>query len=356
MPIYKVKGKKKYEVRVNYVDVDGKYKTKYGSATTYSDAIDKYKELYENRFSKTSIRLGDLCDLFLKDKSLRIKPSAYNTYCKVINVILRYFEKDLEIGNLTPLLIRNWHNQLFREHCSKTTVANYNNVLSLLMKYAIQYLGLKGNPVELAGKVSKSPYPHRDFYTFDEFNRFLGSIDQDKDYPYWILYQVLFYTGCRIGEAFALFPSDIDLDKCMISISKTYIILDGQPYLSPPKTKNANRKIKIPQFLSDLLREYIQRLPVENIRLFFPITSNNLAKHNIKYSKIANLKPIRIHDFRHSAISFLISKNVPIMEISKRVGHSSPEITYRVYAHLYPDKDQKIANLEQKDFEDWESI
>lgn len=351
MPIYKKNGKKKYTVRVNYVDIDGNYKAKYGTATTYAQAVDRYKELYENRYSQNYVKLGDLCELFLKEKKLSVKPSTYFVYSKVVNIILKYFNKNMEIGDLTPILIRNWHTKLFDQKCSKTTVANYNNVLNLLMKYAVRYLGLKKNPVVLAEQISKSKNPRRSFYTLDEFNRFIDCIDKTKYYPYWVLYQVLFYTGCRIGEAFALFPSDINLEEQTISITKTYTIIDGQPYLCPPKTTNANRKIKIPQFLAQLLREYIQKLPIEDIRLFFPITHNNLAKNNIKFSKKANLPPIRIHDFRHSAISFLISQNVPIMEISKRVGHSSPEITYKVYAHLYPDKDKKIADLIQKEFE-----
>ena len=60
------------------------------------------------------------------------------------------------------------------------------------------------------------------------------------------------------------------------------------------------------------------------------------------------VKLIRVHDLRHSAVALLIEEGVPIMEISKRCGHRSADVTYKVYAHLYPNKEESIARMLDK--------
>ena len=59
--------------------------------------------------------------------------------------------------------------------------------------------------------------------------------------------------------------------------------------------------------------------------------------------KATGLKRIRIHDLRHSHVSFLIELGFSAVAIADRVGNESIEITYR-YAHLFPSKQTEMAN------------
>ena len=59
----------------------------------------------------------------------------------------------------------------------------------------------------------------------------------------------------------------------------------------------------------------------------------------------SGVKKIRIHDFRHSHASLLISKGVPITVISKRLGHSNIQMTLNIYAHLIPEDEDKAINI-----------
>ena len=56
----------------------------------------------------------------------------------------------------------------------------------------------------------------------------------------------------------------------------------------------------------------------------------------------------------------LIDMGIDILEISRRLGHESPKTTLDTYAHLYPDKDQKLAeelnSLRRPDAPDAESL
>ena len=59
----------------------------------------------------------------------------------------------------------------------------------------------------------------------------------------------------------------------------------------------------------------------------------------------AKLKPIRVHDLRHSHIALLIEKGMQPLVIAQRVGHDSVNTTMNIYGHLYPNKQKQVADL-----------
>ena len=63
-------------------------------------------------------------------------------------------------------------------------------------------------------------------------------------------------------------------------------------------------------------------------------------KKDIPYSK-KKVKQIKIHDFRHSHASQLLSSGVPITAISQRLGHSDIEMTLNAYSHILQTDDNK---------------
>ena len=61
-------------------------------------------------------------------------------------------------------------------------------------------------------------------------------------------------------------------------------------------------------------------------------------------AKQAELKQIVFHGLRHSHVSLLIHKGYQAVEIGKRVGHTSEEITFR-YAHMFPLKQHEMVDV-----------
>lgn len=125
------------------------------------------------------------------------------------------------------------------------------------------------------------------------------------------------------------------------------------------KTETSNRKILLPDVITNQLAIYIQYKQSNGIpsQFFFggdrPIAQRTYQRYFEKFTIEAGLKKIRIHDLRHSHASMLIHLNVPITVISKRLGHSSIEMTLKKYAHCYASGageaiaavDNAIANL-----------
>lgn len=59
----------------------------------------------------------------------------------------------------------------------------------------------------------------------------------------------------------------------------------------------------------------------------------------------ANLKQIRIHDFRHSCASLLINNGANITVVAQYLGHSDIEMTLKAYTHLIQKNNDEIIKV-----------
>ncbi len=58
---------------------------------------------------------------------------------------------------------------------------------------------------------------------------------------------------------------------------------------------------------------------------------------------------MRFHDLRHTAATLMLADSVPLVTVSKILGHASPAITAMIYAHaLDESKSLAIAGLSQQ--------
>ena len=56
-----------------------------------------------------------------------------------------------------------------------------------------------------------------------------------------------------------------------------------------------------------------------------------------------HLPPVSFHALRHTHASALIKAGIDLVQISKRLGHSNPTVTLRIYAHLFDPADEAAA-------------
>jgi integrase len=54
------------------------------------------------------------------------------------------------------------------------------------------------------------------------------------------------------------------------------------------------------------------------------------------------LAGFRWHDLRHCFVSHALAAGLPLFEVSRLAGHSSPTVTGTVYAHFLPDRDDAV--------------
>ena len=76
----------------------------------------------------------------------------------------------------------------------------------------------------------------------------------------------------------------------------------------------------------------------------FPITKSYLTSEIKRGIKLSGVKRIRLHDLRHSHTALLIEMGFTPLIIAERLGHERIETTMNTYAHLYPNKQVRMAD------------
>lgn len=308
----------------------------------------EYERSFMDQQSVTSdILFTSLVENYMEDMKHRLKPTTMENKRNIIEgKLLPYFSR-LKVCDIDTIKIRKWQNELitFRDEngrpYSQTYLKTVHNQLSAIMNYAVKHYRLASNPCHAAGSIGRSKANEMKIWTRDEYERFANQIDKSS---MKLAFDILFYTGIRSGELLALTPADILPDR-RFSINKNYARIKGEELFLVPKTPKSKRTIAIPDFLYEDILEYVSKLyGIEPGDRIFYFTKSALEKEIKRTAPKANLEPIRVHDLRHSHASMLIEMGFDILEISERLGHESAKTTLDTYSHLYPDKDQKLAD------------
>ena len=333
----------KWLIQYRYTDWQGKRRksTKRGFATK-REAEEWLRNFLITQKADFDMKFEDFWKMYCADMETRLREHTMRTKKYIVELkILPYFGNK-RVNDITAADIRQWQNELIKMGYSPTYLKTINNQLSAIFNYAVRYYDLKSNPCAKAGSMGKSKAEEMDFWTGEEFRKFIDSV-MNKRLSY-MAFMTLYWTGMRMGEILALNPKDVDLEKRTISITKSYQRLGKKDVITPPKTPKSKRVITIPEFLAADIKDYMDSLYElqENDRLF-PITKYYLEHEMQRGIKESGVKRIRVHDLRHSHASMLIELGFSPLEIANRLGHEKVETTLNTYAHLYPNKQTKLA-------------
>lgn len=360
MPQYKYQAKKgvKWLAKFNYTDPKtNKIKTEYKRGFESKRDAKAYEEFFLENLEiesgeKEPIRERTFEDVFHEyldsHKREDIKESTLSTKYNIFEKHIFPTFRDAIISEITDDDIANWQNQIkaikkpsgsvFSDSYLRTIQSQLNTIIN----YAVSKGYINHNP--LADIKNMGIKDKRvEFWNPEEYERFAYCA---MNYPeYYYAFEVLYWCGLRAGEMFALTLSDIDLKQALISITKTYQLVNGREIISTPKTPSSVRKVSMPGFLVDELKEYINMLydprPDERI---FRVSKSALCKVFHSLSQEAGLERITVHGLRHSHVSLLINKKYDIFEVSKRIGHKSIKTTQDIYGHLFDEVQRTIAN------------
>lgn len=141
---------------------------------------------------------------------------------------------------------------------------------------------------------------------------------------YALAIRLLLLTGMRRGEVVNLRWEHVDWKN-------------GQ--LALPTSKTGAKRVPLtPQAIKYLRDEHGPELgrlgPICLTAEGTDLRGDNLTRAWIRIRKLAGLKDVRLHDFRHSWASDAISAGVPLHVVGKVLGHKTATTTAR-YAHLH---------------------
>lgn len=350
-----------------YKDNKGKWYIKYRNRTKRGFSTKKEAEKYEAQMKLTGNELNEQITFdevaadFLSHKKNSVAYGTYSKYQKTYDdVITNMFPVKTKMSDITKMMCRR-----FRDKLSESTYStkSKNMVLTLfrsIVKHGTLYFNVKDNSTMIMERfkptyddMMRSKEQEMSVWTVEEFESFICEV---KNPVYKTLYIVLYYTGMRLGEALALKWKDYQNNTFDIYKSISYKTDKTLFEEKQPKNANSIRKVKVSNSIASIIEQYHEGeekiAGYKDSWYIFgrkrPLPPTSIERYKNNACKEANVKRIRIHDFRHSHASYLISQGINIVAVSRRLGHADVNMTLHTYTHLLKDKEDEIVQLLDK--------
>ena len=349
-----------YKCEGSYVDIDGvphRYHKRGFSSAEEAKEWERTFLLKATNEVNNNITFKELYFIYKDAKLSKIKSTSMYKVDQIVNLHILPYWGGTKLNKITTDKVENWQAELLNITYSK----NGNNI-----KYANSHLELIQTRFKTINKfgITKGFINDMRLSMFDiakrkdeikkemlfwqpyEFMEFIKEIDQLRFYTF---FNTLYWCGLRSGEALALTWKDIDLDKRIIKIRKSYS--KHGKIISTPKTDNSIRDVIIPEMCFKALLQHHEAhkkiIGYCDSRYVFdfdkPLDDNSIRYVKNRACQKAGIKQIRIHDFRHSHVSLLINQGFSPFDIAKRLGHTV-EMVNNVYGHWFTDAQQSMVN------------
>jgi integrase len=165
----------------------------------------------------------------------------------------------------------------------------------------------------------------------------------------------------RRGELLALRWQDVDLDRSKVRVAHSLEQTKAGLRFKEPKTRHGRRTIALPSSAVTELRTHWKAQQEQRLALGAgksppdtlvfadvngePRKPNAVTKEWQRTATAAGIPEATLHSLRHTHASHLIAAGLDILTISRRLGHGSPTITLGVYGHLFPQTDDRAAQI-----------
>lgn len=345
---------------------------------TLKQAIDRRDELlYEVKHFQikpdSNMNFLEYAKLWLKDYAeINIKPSTLYGYKSCLNAHILPRFKDYKLSDITVYELEKFYNDLRKTKSlnpdsngnhnllSEAVVRHQHSLLCVMLNTAVKWDFINFNPCL---KLTKPPTVTRKemkFYDEEELKKLFQHLEYENLTFKTAIY-LLTLGGMRRGECLGLFWEHVDFEKKTITIKNNLLnIREKGVYLDTPKTKKSKRTISLPDICFDLLKKLKDKQELEKemfsndwveTEFVFKDEYGNyynpsrLSRQWVLFQKRHNLKHIRLHDLRHTCATYLLSHNVPIATVSKKLGHSNIYTTLDVYTHSVDSDDIEASNL-----------
>ncbi|BDU04088.1 tyrosine-type recombinase/integrase [Nocardia cyriacigeorgica] len=172
----------------------------------------------------------------------------------------------------------------------------------------------------------------------------LQFLETAKDHRLYALWSVALAIGLRRGEALGLRWTDVDLTEGTVDIARALYRVGGRLDLFDVKTEGSEATVPLPPKLLQILRQHrrdqlqdTELAKANKLGLVFtttkgtPLEPRNINRAFSELVKKAGVRPIRLHDLRHSCATLLFAQGVEAATVQRILRHSSISTTTSIY-------------------------
>ena len=306
-------------------------------------------------YSSTKITLEEYMDLWLTSIKSSHRPSTWSHYEQLTRIYVLPHLGQIRIKDLHPELVQRFYNRLFSNDISAYTISKIHIMLHSALGQAVK----TGMAIRNAADATIPPRaPAREMRILDE-SQVSQLLITARGSRMEALLHLAVSTGMRQMEILGLRWNDLDWLKRTLKVERQLVRQDGVGF-APPKTKYGRRTVALGEKAIEVLRRHADLQNLERKKagerwteygLIFtsatgtPIHYRNLLRDFKYLLSAAGLPDIRFHDLRHTAASLMLNHGIPVIVVSRRLGHAKPSITLDIYGHLLPGMQEEAAEL-----------
>lgn len=268
---------------------------------------------------------------------------------------------DIPLQKLTVQQVQNYYSEKIKAgKISSNTVRKHHDLLNRALKVAVKQGLILSNPAQNA-EAPHTERPDIDYYSFKDLQKLLQLAEGTRlEAPI----KLAGFLGLRREEIMGLTWNCVDFEAKKILIRKARTSAGSEIVVKEPKNKTSRRTLHMPPDIEELLlreREkqqfYKEKLGntytdsgyVVTFEDGRPIRPNYVSDLFKKFIKDNDLPSLTLHGLRHSFASIASAKGIPLYDIGRALGHSSPSTTGRIYTHLLdPDHKDMLEKLWEK--------
>ncbi|MCD0482339.1 tyrosine-type recombinase/integrase [Streptacidiphilus sp. ASG 303] len=273
----------------------------------------------------------------------QLKPKTRALYRGLIRSRIAPAFGDREVAAVRPIMVGEWVAAMGAEGLSASRIRQAYRLMSQVMRSAVAN-GLRRESPCVDVRLPRMPETEPHILTPLEAARLVRETQQ----PYDVLVALLAFAGLRIGEAFALRRSDVDLAAGLLLVDENLSDAGGVLTFDTPKS-HQKRTLALSPSLVKRLAVHLDGLPAARDTLLFTTRSGTPLRYN-QWRKAcfdpavtaAGLEDVTPHDLRASHASWVADRH-GVMTAARRLGHSNGSVTTRHYARPVPGRDAEVA-------------
>jgi integrase len=276
--------------------------------------------------------------------SPELKPKTRALYSGLIRLWINPRLGSYLVRDVRPITVAEWIAGLRKAKLSASRIRTAYRVFAQIMQSAADNDLILMTPCR-GIKLPRLPEPEPRILTDAEVERLVSATKAPHD----LLVKLLVFAGLRIGEAFALRRSDVDVDGGCITIDESLAEISGKQIFDTPKNHQV-RRITLPAFLvRDLARHLDRNVGKAGSALLFVGRTGKALHYNAWRTahfdpavESAGLKDVTPHALRATHATWVADRH-GVMAAAARLGHSNASVTTRHYARAVDGRDAEIA-------------
>jgi len=308
-------------------------------------------------FASTKLRLGEYITDWIMSSKTSLRQSTWIHYEQLIREYITPRIGQIRLKDLKTEYVQAFYNRLLEDGVGVHSVLKIHAVLHRSLEQAVRASMLTRNPASYTQR-PKKPIYEMEILTDSQVSQFLVAA---RGHRLEALFHLALVTGARQMELLGLKWSDLDWVKQTLKIDHQLIRSDGDGVkYAPTKTRYGRRTIALGAKTIEVMRRHYDLQGRERSasgdhwkeyglifpsRVGTPIHYHRLLRSFQLILNYAGLPIIHFHGLRHTCASLLLNQGVPVIEVSRRLGHSRASITLDVYGHLIPGMQSEVADL-----------